>query len=276
MKQICIDLKKQYLEFDQLVSGLDTKLWQRNTPFYGWTIFDQVAHIVFFDHEALLAMENRELFNKRAKGVMEVLSSGKSLRRHTNELLGIKDPKELLDFWRDIRNRLLLKLSKMSSKDRFQWYGPDMSTLSFATGRLMETWAHSQDVFDTLGKKRTNGKGLYHIAYMGVSTFSWSFIINNMTPPEISPLVALVGPSGEVWEWGEPDAPENGAVEKVWGSAEDFCLVVTQRRNIIDTTLKCQGENTKKWLSVAQAFAGISQEPPEAGSRIIDYGKSLK
>ncbi len=60
MKQICIDLKKQYLEFDHLVSGLDTKLWQAKTPFYNGVIFDQVAHIVFFDHEALLAIEDRE------------------------------------------------------------------------------------------------------------------------------------------------------------------------------------------------------------------------
>ncbi len=271
MKQICTDLENQYLEFEEVVSGLDTKLWQAKTPFYNWVIFDQVAHIVFFDHEALLAIEDRERFRERAKGIMDVLVSGESLRHHTNTLLGIKNPKDILDFWRDIRSRLLLKLSKMSSKDRIQWYGPDMSALSFATGRLMETWAHSQDVFDTLKKKRSSGKGLYHIAHMGVSTFTWSFIIKKMTPPRISPWVELIGPSGEVWEWGEPDSPE-----KVWGSAEEFCLVVTQRRNIMDTNLKCQGKNTKKWLSMAQAFAGVSQEPPKAGNRIINYVKAQK
>ncbi|MCP4578235.1 MAG: maleylpyruvate isomerase family mycothiol-dependent enzyme, partial [Deltaproteobacteria bacterium] len=218
-----------------------------------------------------LAIEDRERNRARARGVMEIVVSGNSLRHHTNTLLGIKDPKELLDFWRDVRSHLLLKLNKMSSKDRIQWYGPDMSALSFATGRLMETWAHSQDVFDTLKKKRTNGKGLYHIAYMGVSTFTWSFIIKEMTPPRIFPRVELVGPSGEVWEWGEPNSSE-----KVWGSAEEFCLMVTQRRNIRDTSLKCQGRNTEKWLSMAQAFAGASQEPPAPGSRIIDYGKPIK
>ncbi|MBT7261173.1 MAG: TIGR03084 family protein, partial [Desulfobacula sp.] len=38
----------------------------------------------------------------------------------------------------------------MSPEDRLPWYGPDMSGPSFVTGRLMETWAHSQDVFDAL------------------------------------------------------------------------------------------------------------------------------
>lgn len=269
MKQICTDLEKQCREFDDLVSGLDTKLWKSETPFYSWTIFDQVAHIAFFDHEALLAIEDQEQFKKRARGVMDILLSGKSLRNHTNNLLGIEDPKKLLIFWRDIRTRLLLKLSRRSSKDRVKWYGPEMSTISFTTARLMETWAHSQDVFDTLKKKRINNGWLYHIAYIGVSTFAWSFIIKKMAPPKIKVRVELVGPSGDLWNWGEPDAKE-----KVWGSAEEFCLVVTQRRNILDTNLQRQGKYTEKWLSIAQAFAGVSQEPPEQGSRTIDYEKT--
>lgn len=265
MKQICTDLEKQYREFDDLVSGLDTTLWQGNTPFYNWTIFDQVAHIVFFDHEALLAIEEGARFKKRAKGIMDVLLSGKSLRKHTNRLLGLNEPRDLLDFWRDVRCRLVLKLSKMSGEDRLQWYGPDMNALSFATARLMEAWAHSQDVFDALKKKRTNHERLYHIAHIGVSTFAWSFIVKNLAPPKVRPRIDLIGPSGRLWEWGDPDADE-----KVWGCAEEFCLVVTQRRNIMDTNLQWQGKNTRKWLSIAQVFAGVSQEPPAKGSRHID------
>jgi len=268
MNLICSDLETQYQEFDNLVSMLDGTSWQSRTPFYHWTIFDQVAHIAFFDHEALLAIEDRQQFKQRAKGVMDIIMSDKGLRNYTNRLMGITDPKKLLGFWQDIRGRLILRLCNMSSKDRLPWYGPDMSALSFSTARLMETWAHSQDVFDTLKKKRINQGRLYHIAHIGVSTFDWSFIIKKQTPPKIKPRVELIGPSGELWEWGEPDT-----AEKVWGRADEFCLVVTQRRNLMDTGLQWQGKNTEKWLSIAQTFAGVSQEPPAPGRRIIDYEK---
>jgi len=271
MNPICNDLEKQYQEFDDLVSTLDAESWRSKTPFYDWTIFDQVAHIAFFDHEALFAIQDSLLFKERSKAVMDVIMSDKGLRKFTNRLLGIKDPKKLLDFWRDIRSRLILRLCRMSSKERLPWYGPDMSVLSFITARLMETWAHSQDVFDALRKKRIDGERLFHIAHMGVSTLAWSFIIKKLPPPKINPRVELIGPSGEFWEWGEPDSGE-----KVWGRADEFCLVVTQRRNLLDTGLKWQGKDTGKWLSIAQAFAGVSQEPPAQGFRNIDYGKGCK
>ena len=101
------------------------------------------------------------------------------------------------------------------------------------------------------------------LAHIGVTTFAWSFKIRPLPPPEIKPRVELPGPSGERWVWGEPDTSEI-----VRGSAEEFCLVVTQRRNIADTRLKYQGEQVKQWLTMAQAFAGIAQQPPAAGERV--------
>jgi uncharacterized protein (TIGR03084 family) len=76
--------------------------------------------------------------------------------------------------------------------------------------------------------------------------------------------VELIGPSGECWVWGEPDAEET-----VKGSAEEFCLVVTQRRNIVDTRLQYRGDQVKQWLSFAQAFAGVAQTPPAPGERVV-------
>ncbi len=42
----------------------------------------------------------------------------------------------------------------------------------------------------------------------------------------------------------------------VSGAALDFCLVVTQRRNIADTRLDVVGDAALEWMSIAQAFAG--------------------
>ena len=44
-----------------------------------------------------------------------------------------------------------------------------MSLMSFGTARLMETWAHGQDIADALGVRRTPTDRLRHIAYIGVN-----------------------------------------------------------------------------------------------------------
>ena len=51
---------------------------------------------------------------------------------------------------------------------------------------------------------------------------------------------------------GEPQRTRLGSIT---GSAEDFCLVVTQRRDVADTDLAATGE-AAVWLTFAQAFAG--------------------
>ena len=264
MEKICTDLKAQYQELDHVVSDLNKETWHRKTPFYGWTIFDQVAHIAFFDREALLAVENPERFKDSAPEVMQILLSDGEWPPKINPLLGTEHPDGLISLWRKTRTDLLNRLVQMNAKDRIIWYGPDMSVRSFATARLMETWAHTQDVFDTLRLRRESTDGLRHVAHIGVTTFSWSFKIRKLTPPEIKPRVELTGPSGERWVWGEPDASEI-----VRGSAEEFCLVVTQRRNLADTRLKYQGDHVKQWLTMAQAFAGIPQDPPAPGERVV-------
>jgi uncharacterized protein (TIGR03084 family) len=262
MEKICTDLKTQYQELEDAVSDLNRERWYLQTPFYGWTIFDQVAHIAFFDREALLAIEDPEGFRQNARHVMQLLLSDGDWPPKTNPLLGVAHPEGLISLWRKTRAGLLNRLGQMNAKDRIIWYGPDMSARSFATARLMETWAHTQDVCDTLRVKRENTDRLHHIAHLGVTTFSWSFNIRRLPPPAIKPRVELTGPSGQRWVWGEPDASE-----RVRGSAEEFCLVVTQRRNIADTRLQCDGDHVRQWLSIAQAFAGIPQDPPAPGER---------
>jgi uncharacterized protein (TIGR03084 family) len=268
MKHICADLEIQYQELDNMVAELSDEQWHRETPFFHWSIFDQVAHIAFFDNEALLAIEKPVLFRKRVGGLMAAIEAGGRLPDYTNPLLGIEGPTQLMSVWRKTRSRLLDCLRMMAPQDRIIWYGPDMSARSFITARLMETWAHSQDVYDTLGIQRQTGSGLRHVAHLGVITFGWSFTVRGLQAPKSKPRIELEGPNGERWEWGDAEAPE-----RLWGSAEEFCLVTTQRRNIADTALQWQGEGVGKWLSIAQAFAGVAQEPPAPGVRVVRHHK---
>lgn len=59
-----------------------------------------------------------------------------------------------------------------------------MGLRSMATARLMETWAHGQDVADALGIERPVSGGLRDICHLGVITRDFSYVINDLTAPE--------------------------------------------------------------------------------------------
>jgi uncharacterized protein (TIGR03084 family) len=145
---------------------------------------------------------------------------------------------------------------------RVKWAGPDMSARSSISARLMETWSHAQAIYDLLGVVRKDTDRIKNIVIMGVNTFGWTFINRGEEVPEDMPYLKLTAPSGEIWEWNDPD-PANS----IEGTASDFCQVVTQCRNIGDTSLKVTGDTATTWMAKAQCFAGPPETPPAAGSR---------
>jgi uncharacterized protein (TIGR03084 family) len=257
MKQICTDLAKEQEELDAIVAGLDEDGWNTMTPAEGWTIKDQIRHLAYFDDRARLAATDPEAFkayfqkwNQDLNGYLKHLESA------GNELSGA----ETLEWWRRERQALIEAIAPMDRKTRLPWYGPDMSVMSSATARLMETWAHGQDIADTLGLTRQPTDRLRHVAHLGVRTFGWSFVNRQMEVPDTPIRVELTGPSGDPWTWG-PEEADN----IVKGPAEDFCLVVVQRRHLADTGLIVTGEVAKEWMLLSQAFAGPPGEGREAG-----------
>jgi uncharacterized protein (TIGR03084 family) len=170
-------------------------------------------------------------------------------------------PAALLTWWRDARASLIEAAGTLGESARVPWYGPEMSGKSFLTARLMETWAHGQDVADTLGIKRPPTDRLRHIAQLGFITRGWSYAIRDMEQAAEPIRLTLAAPSGSTWTWGDEDAAET-----ISGPAESFCQVVTQRRHVDDTDLAVTGARAKEWMTVAQAFAGGATNGPPVGS----------
>ena len=158
---------------------------------------------------------------------------------------------ELLAWWCDARQQILAVMGAADPALRVPWYGPPMALSSFATARVMETWAHGQDVADALGVQREPTSRLRHIAHIGVRTRGFSYALRDASVPEGEIRVELDAPDGSTWTWGGADA-----ADRVTGPALDFCLLVTQRRHVADTALKADGPLAEEWLSIAQAFAG--------------------
>jgi uncharacterized protein (TIGR03084 family) len=257
MKEICRDLAEEGRLIEDLVAGLNEDQWHRVTPFYGWTIKDEIAHIAFFDRMARLSAADSTAFNDL---IMEFAKDLANFFQNTMAEGRAKSIPDLLAWWKGERRAMLAALEPLDPKTRLPWQLP-MSARSLATARLMETWAHGQDIFDALGLKREPARRLRHIAYLGVATFGWSFTCHGRQVPSEPVRVELRGPAGEIWTWG----PET-ATAKIAGDAQDFCLVVTQRRHYQDTHLKLMGEVSQQWMELAQAFAGPPAAGPPAGA----------
>jgi len=163
---------------------------------------------------------------------------------------------ELGDWFDRGRKQLLAVFAALDPSARVPWFGPPMSVASAVTARLMETWAHGQDIADTVGAHREPTRRLRHVAHIGVGARAFSYVAHGLPVPSEFVRVELVAPSGELWTWG----PE-GAADVVSGPALDFCLLVAQRRHRADTAVRARGPVAEQWLTIAQAFAG----PPGAG-----------
>jgi len=262
MEQICNDLAMEQQELDAVVANLDEAGWKTMTPSEGWDIKEQIRHIAYYEDRARLAASNQEAFKE---WFAEMVQEPDKMTRHVETTGKDLTGAGTLNWWREERRALLEILGKMDRKTRLAWYGPPLSAMSFATARLMETWAHEQDILDALGIERKPTERLRHIAHLGVSTLRWSYANREMEVPDATVRVELTGPSGDMWSWGPEDVKD-----MVKGPAQDFCLVVVQRRHAADTNLIVTGETAQQWMSIAQAFAG----PPTEGRKPGIFPKS--
>ena len=247
------DLRAESDSLDGLVADLPAHRWADETPAPGWTIATQIAHLLWTDRVALLSVEDEAAFN-------EVLGAAAEdplgfVDRGAEEIAATA-PADLLADWRTTRTRLHDALLTVPDGRKLPWFGPPMSATSMATARMMETWAHGLDVADALGVTRPATARLRSIAHIGVRTRDFAFAINGLPAPTDPFLVVLAAPDGSTWTWGPDDAPQ-----RVTGSAEDFCLLVTQRRSPSALDVTADGDDAKRWLTIAQAFAG----PPGPG-----------
>ncbi len=247
---VVADLVAENDDLDARVAGLAD--WTLATPAPGWDVAHQVAHLAWTDRASLLAVTDPDGF-----AALLVDAAGDPtgfVDRAADD--GVAQPRdELLAGWRSGRTDLAAALGEVADGVKLPWFGPPMSAASMATARMMETWAHGQDVADTLGQVRKPTARLRHVAHLGVRTHAFAYLVNGLPTPTAQVRVELGAPDGSTWTWNDD------AIETVRGPALDFCLLVTQRRRRDDLALVADGAAAEHWLTIAQAFAG----PPGAG-----------
>jgi uncharacterized protein (TIGR03084 family) len=256
------DLAAESGDLDARVAPLADDAWLTPTPAAGWDIRDTVNHLRFFDRDALLAVTDPVGFGELLASLSA--DAGDYVERRTLEGRATP-PAEVLADWRSGREALADALRAIDPAVRVPWFGPPMSPASFVTARLMETWAHGQDVVDALGQRRPGTPRLRSVAEIGVRARPFSYAVRGLPMPDRAVRVELTGPDGEPWTWGPEDA-----TDVVRGPALDFCLLVTQRRHRSDLALDVTGTAAEEWMGIAQAFAG----PPGGGREPLQEANS--
>jgi len=255
---VLADLLAEQQTLDDIVAGLEADQWQLPTPSPGWTVADQIGHLTYFDGTAALAVVDPPAFQD---AMTSLLSSGGAGAESADDIvLGryrAMSPEELLTAWRANREALAVAGETLENDTRVAWYGPSMGAKSFLTARLMEVWAHGQDIVDTVGSSRPTTDRLRHIAQLGFITRAWTYINRGLDVPSTPVQAELTLPSGEVLTFGPDDAAES-----IVGPALDFCLVTTQRRHVDDTALVVTGASARDWMEKAQLFAGPASDGP--------------
>ena len=251
LDELCADLLAERVDLVTLVGSLDDDGWRTPTPAPGWSILDQVTHLAWFDDAATRAIVDPAAFRvERDQAIGDVDGLVDRATAECRHLGG----REALAWLETVGERLATVALDAGPSVRVPWYGPDMTVASSVTARVMETWAHGQDVADALGVQRTpTARRLRHVAFLGWRALPHSFRANGRPVPE-APVRVEVG----AWSFGPDDA-----TNVVRGPLLDFCLVVTRRRHPADTALVAEGTVAAEWLTIAQAFAG----PPGEGRR---------
>ncbi len=258
LDEVWADLEAECDSLDVLVAGLDPTAWNVPTPAEGWTVKDQISHLASVDEWAALAAGDPDGF--RAWVTSLSVADPEGIVNAPVEQARSRSGTDVLAWWRQARSTLAAAIEGIDPAARAPWFGPPMAIPTLLTARLMETWAHGEDVAEALGVERPPTARLRHVAHLGVRTRSFAYASRGLPTPPVDVRVELTGPGGETWTWGDETAPA-----RVRGPAVDFCRVVTRRRTPDDTALAIKGDAAVEWLSIAQAFAGPAGRDPTPG-----------
>jgi uncharacterized protein (TIGR03084 family) len=250
---VLADLRDEGEAVERLVAGLEAKAWALPTPAPRWTVAHQIAHLAWTDEQSLMAATDENAWRDAAQAA---LAAPGTFVDEGAERGAAQPPAQLLQRWRAGREELLRVLGEVPQGERIPWYGPPMSAASMATARIMETWAHGEDIAEALGIRREPTLRLRHVVRIGVRARDFAYAVHGLEPPSEPFRVELKGIDEELWAHGPQDAEQ-----RVTGDALGFCLLVTQRIHLTDAGVRAEGADAARWLEIAQAFAG----PPGPG-----------
>ena len=250
------DLTAAGAEVDEMVAGLDPVGWRTPTPAPGWTVAHQIAHLAATFRLAGLAASDPEKFTALIARMSSNFAA--NVEGALAEYLKAEPP-ALLAQWRAERDRAEAALAALPPDTVVPWLVRPIPAGVLAGAGMMELFGHGQDIADALGVRRALTDRIGHLVSFAVRTWDFGYQARGLTPPDVRFGFVLTAPSGAEWTYGPAEA-----AQRIEGSAEDFCLLVTRRRHRDDLDLRATGPDADRWLDIAQAYrgpAGVGRRP---------------
>lgn len=242
MREILSDLVAEQQFLDQSLQRIPIKNWDRVTPSKPWTVRDTISHLADFAELAADTLLGGERVKEWQKA-----SDLDALRQRAIDRGRAMRPQDVIEWWRGGRAKVVEPLSHMSEEDRVEWIEGTMSARTFATFRLMETWAHGLDIYAALDIEVEDTPRIRHICWLGWKTLPYAFKAAGL---DYTPVrVEVIGPGYAKWVYGPDDAED-----LIKGSASEWARVAVRRIHPKDVRLKVTGDTAQKAIEVAQAF----------------------
>jgi uncharacterized protein (TIGR03084 family) len=121
---------------------------------------------------------------------------------------------------------------------------------TLATTRLAETWIHTGDVFESVGREQPPADRERHIARLAWRTLPYAFARAGREAPTAGVTFDLTTVDGEQLQLEAP-----GAATIVRGPVHDLCLVAARRRRPSDTALVATGPDADAVLELVRTYA---------------------
>jgi uncharacterized protein (TIGR03084 family) len=242
VREILSDLVAEQQFLDQSLQRIPIKNWDRVTPSKPWTVRDTISHLADFAELAADTLLGGERVKEWQKA-----SDLDALRQRAIDRGRAMRPQDVIEWWRGGRAKVVEPLSHMSEEDRVEWIEGTMSARTFATFRLMETWAHGLDIYAALDIEVEDTPRIRHICWLGWKTLPYAFKAAGL---DYTPVrVEVIGPGYAKWVYGPDDADD-----LIKGSASEWARVAVRRIHPKDVRLKVTGDTAQKAIEVAQAF----------------------
>ncbi|MER5262178.1 TIGR03084 family metal-binding protein [Actinosynnema sp. NPDC002837] len=244
-------------DFDRMIADLDDSAWSLPTPSPGWTVKHQVAHLTAIFAMAGLAASDGARFQAMMAGLSPDFNANVDAAMAPHLAL---DTPELVARWTQTKARAIDALAAVPADTTVPWLVNPLPPSVLASAGMMELFGHGQDVADALGVHREWDDRLGFLVGFAVRTKDFGYLARGEEPPTDEFRFEITAPSGTLWSYGPEDA-----AQRVTGSAEDFCLLVTRRRHHSDLDVRAEGELAEQWLEIAQAYRGPAGDGRKPG-----------
>lgn len=195
-------LREEWASIDDVLSGLSEEEWKRATPLPGWSVQDNVAHIV--GTESMLdGAANPDIEIDRDAVTYVRNDIGEFNETWVQSLRGAA-PIDVLARFREVTERRLATLDAMSQDEwdaeSFTPAGPDTFG-RFMQIRVFDCWLHEQDIRDAVGRPG-NESGLPVEVTLDELTTAMGFVVGKKAavPAGVSVTFALTDQGSVVRE----------------------------------------------------------------------------